>query len=480
MHEATQRRLLRCAFLLLCVLPTLGVVIWVFAWSLPGHTARLEQQLRNRLGAVVRIDRVTHLRPGALRLDHLQLIDPETRQPLAEIGSLHWQCTDAALKLTGTQATVPQHQWRRLWSLLQDRLLHQDVLKGRSASMSFDQLTIETRGEPCRLYDLDGALYHEQTTWCADLRMQPEKESDQPPLQMSVRRERASDQPITKLLLDTHSQSVSLSFLPDSMHRRLGLHSAFHGRLSVTCDDGNWNGHMAGGLEGVDLKALIAPELPYHLDLRVDVEIAEADFGSAGLEQARGSCAATSGTMGRPLVSSLVAHHFGAAGAALTDHAAEDDCVRVQQLSVDWQIGDKGLTLCGSCPADSGTESAQQVAIVCDQGPLWVGPWHPAVHLEYLVRPSYLRICPRHRGSHAGSSDNCLVPPRRSIDHQVRGEIRGPRGDSARRERVGLRCARQTARSSATGTRAFPPAQDSVGSQCRLHPVMRRWVGCAA
>ena len=43
MHEATQRRLLRGAFLLLCVLPTLAVIGWAILWSLPGHTAALER-----------------------------------------------------------------------------------------------------------------------------------------------------------------------------------------------------------------------------------------------------------------------------------------------------------------------------------------------------------------------------------------------------------------------------------------------------
>ncbi len=229
-------------------------------------------------------------------------------------------------------------------------------------------------------------LYHEQTTWCADLRMQPQQNSSQPPLQISVRRERASEQPVTRLRIDTHSQSVSLPFLPESMHRRLGPNPAFHGMLSVTCDHGSWNGHMAGTLERVDLKAFVAPQLPYRLDVAVNLEIAEAEFGPAGLEQARGRCTATSGTIGRSLVRSLVAHHFGSAGEALTDRTADGHDANVQQLNLAWQISDKGLTLRGSCPADRAKEPAQQVAIVCDQGPLWIGPWHPTVHLEYLVR----------------------------------------------------------------------------------------------
>ena len=31
-------------------------------------------------------------------------------------------------------------------------------------------------------------------------------------------------------------------------------------------------------------------------------------------------------------------------------------------------------------------KTPQQVALRGDDGPLWTGPWHPAVHVEYLVR----------------------------------------------------------------------------------------------
>ncbi len=41
----------------------------------------------------------------------------------------------------------------------------------------------------------------------------------------------------------------------------------------------------------------------------------------------------------------------------------------------------------GCCPlADTAQDAAPEVAIQGDDGPLWTGPWHPAVHVEYLVR----------------------------------------------------------------------------------------------
>ena len=164
MHEATQRRLLRYSFLAFCVLPTLGVLGWSILWSLPGHTASLERQLRNRLGVVVRIDRVTHPRPAVLRLDHVQLIDPESRQRLAEFSWLEANLADGSLHLTGSSASIVHDQWQRLWCVLHERVLCQDVLEGQTARFTCDQLVIKSPKEDGLLVNLDGTLKHENTS----------------------------------------------------------------------------------------------------------------------------------------------------------------------------------------------------------------------------------------------------------------------------------------------------------------------------
>ena len=52
--------------------------------------------------------------------------------------------------------------------------------------------------------------------------------------------------------------------------------------------------------------------------------------------------------------------------------------------ALDWQIDERGLAITGTCPTDESPSA--QVAILGESGPLWTGPWHRVVHLEYFVR----------------------------------------------------------------------------------------------
>jgi hypothetical protein len=386
MHEATQRRLLRAAFLALCVLPTLGVLGWAVAWSLPRHAAELEDRLRDRLGLIVRFDRVTHLRPGSMRLDHLQLIDPETRQRLAEIASLHVVQTGQQLQLSIAQATLPLEQWRPLWQRLHDRVFCQDLLDGRAATFTCDRAEIRSAGQSFMLHELAGSFRHDRTSLCAKIGLRLQEPETGPPLEVTIRRVRRTTPPQTELLVDTRSKSVPLHLLPAVLTHRLGSCGRLNGRLCLSATDTYWSCRVSGDLEDVDLKKLVADESPYHLAVAADVKVNQAQFGPHGLEHAAGRCVADDGSVGRALLRSLVGHHFGSAGPALVASDPQADEFSIRELALDWRLDERGLMLRGVCPADGSPETSCEVALIGDHGPLWIGPWHPAVHAEYLIR----------------------------------------------------------------------------------------------
>jgi len=385
MHEATQRRLLRYSFLLFCVLPTLGVIGWSVAWSLPGHTASLERQLRHQLGVVIRLDGVTHLRPGAVRLDHVQLIDPETRQCLAEVASVKATRVDGTLYLAASNASLIHDQWQRLWRLLHDRVLCQDVLEGRSARFMCNELVVKSSEADFLLVKLDGSIRHEQTSLRADLSCSWQLADETvSPLELSVFRQRNTARPHTEVSINTQSHLVPLGLLPPAVRQRFSDQTRFAGTFRCILNDLFWNGQIHGQLKNVDLKQLVAPECPHHLDVSTDIDQLHAEFGADGLKRAAGGCVADGGTVGRDLLLSLINHHLGSAGAALSASSASDQPLPIRRLALDWQIDEQGLAITGTCSsAESPTE---QIAILGEAGPLWNGPWHRVVHLEYFVR----------------------------------------------------------------------------------------------
>ena len=171
MHEATQRRLLRAAFLVLCLLPTLAVLGWAIAWSLPRHAARPGEPAARSTGRVVRLDRVTHPAPGLPAAGRRATARPRNT-------SNGWlklpQCTSLgpvnSCDPSGAQATVPLQQCQRLWQLLHDGVLSQDLPQGPAATLACDQLMVHSAGESYLLHELTGSMRRDADSVGAELR----------------------------------------------------------------------------------------------------------------------------------------------------------------------------------------------------------------------------------------------------------------------------------------------------------------------
>ena len=88
LHDRTRRRICIGAFCALCIAPTLGVLAWAVAWRLPGHVRAEAERIGRRLGVEVALDDVEHLRPGAVRLVGLTLVDPESGKTIASCDRL--------------------------------------------------------------------------------------------------------------------------------------------------------------------------------------------------------------------------------------------------------------------------------------------------------------------------------------------------------------------------------------------------------
>jgi hypothetical protein len=321
-----------------------------------------------------------------MRLDHVQLIDPETRQCLVEVASIEATQVDGVLCLAGSKSRLMHDQWQRLWRLLHDRVLCQDALDGQSARFTCDELVVTSSAADCLLVKLDGSIKHEQTTLRVNLKCNWQHASQTAsPLELSIfRRRSTTTRPHTEICVNTHSHLVPLGLLPPAARQRFNDRTRFAGTVSCVLRDLSWNGQIQGQLKNVDLRQLVAPESPHHLDLSADIDLLHAEFGADGLRRAAGGCVAEGGTIGRDLLLSLIDHHLGTAGAALSASSAADEPLTIRRLALDWQIDELGLAVTGTCSSEA--SPSEQVAILGESGPLWTGPWHRVVHLEYFVR----------------------------------------------------------------------------------------------
>lgn len=93
-------RAVRLAFLLLGVLPCAGLGAWAALRHSPSHRAAMEERFSQGVGLPVRIGRIEHLRPGAVRARDVEVAlpggDPPVRLPAVE---LEWSAAELRMRL---------------------------------------------------------------------------------------------------------------------------------------------------------------------------------------------------------------------------------------------------------------------------------------------------------------------------------------------------------------------------------------------
>lgn len=130
LYDRTRRRIALAALVVLALLPTVIVLAYGVAWRLPQHVQAEAERLGDRIGMKVSMRAIRHLRPGLVRYEGLELLNPETGRPVLRCGTLQagWdQIADdqgrqqAVLLLSAADAEIDTAQAEQLWRLA-DRL----------------------------------------------------------------------------------------------------------------------------------------------------------------------------------------------------------------------------------------------------------------------------------------------------------------------------------------------------------------------
>ena len=190
MREVTQRRIVRCAFLLLCLTPVLATLGWSVVWALPTHTRRIERQIRRQIGVSVSIGLSEHPRPQQLRLSDLQLRDPETDRPLGRINQLTLQHSENTTKLEVDELILVSDQRERLWNCVHDAILGQAVLENKQVQFNIRSVLLVNQSNPFEqhLYDVSGQAWSADNSVAANLAFQLNPPTSSPHLEVTLKR----------------------------------------------------------------------------------------------------------------------------------------------------------------------------------------------------------------------------------------------------------------------------------------------------
>jgi hypothetical protein len=246
MHERNERAICRLVFLMLCALPTLGVVGWALALRTPWYHAAevraLEEELSRLFGARVQIDQLRRPTPRVWELHGVRLENPETGRTVGAARRVLLTAESKAIYVILSQPELQADELGLAWEIFHRRLLCQPDLLRVPIQLRAADLSIRGSLQGITLTPLHLQIQQDATASAAQLQfaIAGGREGDAPP-RLHVRRTRG-DQPQTTWTLDCRGTPLPCGVLADYLPamRCLGADATFAGLLRVQPIEGDY------------------------------------------------------------------------------------------------------------------------------------------------------------------------------------------------------------------------------------------------
>ncbi len=306
--DHTRRKICRLAFVGVCVLPTMAVVVWASWQQLPWFRMVHENALSRQLGLRVAVAEVRRPRPHRVVYRQVVLSEAETGRKLALLPQLTVASTPDGCIVVAPEVRVSASELKTLCRHIGHRL--RTLNAGSLCFAGTDVRGLETPADILARdvrFKLEAApaKVEVDATFNAGARDHGDE-----PVTVRIVRDRSPDRPRPRTSLTIHARRNSYCcewlapFFPAV--RRLGTDCRFRGEVTATSSEGQWNGEVNGELLDLDLTTLMAQEFGHQLTGRADVRHLEARVVAGRLERITGLIQAGPGVIGQPLVDAAI------------------------------------------------------------------------------------------------------------------------------------------------------------------------------
>jgi hypothetical protein len=376
MHEDTQRRLVRTAFLLCCLLPTALLLALAVARALPYEARRLERRLSQELGLDIRIQRVEHPRPRQLRLAGVTVADVESHASLATLPQVTATRTQRGWHVRLDSAAISTEQLPVLWHALRHRVLPLGLIDRHVSAVVGDELTLQHDKRPLKLRQFRWLRADRADT--SVVQFDGPGEAKPSPIRLTFEYDRTRTPHFGRLTLDTGAATVPVTLLMAAAGTGCDWNGTFQGQLPIEWTRGGWSGRMSGRLKGLDLAQVATGWLPYKVGGDVNLHVEQCAFDARGLQTARGHLQLASVALERQLLEALFEGQLVAPGPAYVPTVG-DRPVRLPAVDLDFSLTELGL-ICRSAPDPAGL----RVAATGSSGAVLLCDGH--VRVDWLIR----------------------------------------------------------------------------------------------
>jgi len=356
LHERTQRRVCRAAFVLCCALPTFITVCWILHFHRPWHLSDLEQSLTQELHVHATVAHRSAPRPGERKFTGVELADLRTGNALCTLDARIRKSLGGKQQVTSQQVSLPVESLADLARFAATWLSVQANLP-RSASpvdLRMERVEIFTKiAEETHSVAVTGGRVWSDVTGTGSQRLLFEaqlSETEKPSEATSVRliAERRRDGTV-RTFLDTHSAKLPGWLLAEFVPGARGwAHASFVGKIEWEEQQGAIVGNLQGILSGIDIAEWFA-ESPHQVQAQGTIKWEELTWRESRIESAHGQLELGSGSLSGDLLKNCVERLTCELGDKEASKTAAAGLVTFERLSCRFRLNSSGLTVWGTC-----------------------------------------------------------------------------------------------------------------------------------
>jgi len=349
LHETSQRRVCRVAFIACAAVPTLITLVWI-AYSLrPWRESDWQRTLSQQLHVHGSVENVISLRPGNLRLIDVQLADLRSQMPLVALNEVRTRWRGSELTLIADQLLIESASFPSLAATLATWMSAADL---PAVQLQASRLKIEGPSQ--------------QTVLLRDVRMQSQQKAGQTQqlaiqamLLMGEQREAAHplklviQQSATRTTATLHTDAGRLPswLLVDVLPSVARCDEAsFSGSVRLEGNARNVSGSLRGRIAGLSLSDWLGPASPHTVRGLAQVELDQLTWNGDRVVSAHGNLRGANGAVGDSLLIEAVKRLYCVAGSnVVLDSAPDERLLSFDELACEFHISDAGITLKGKC-----------------------------------------------------------------------------------------------------------------------------------
>jgi len=349
LHEKTQRRVCRAAFLIFCVLPTLWTVVWIAHFYRPWRYDDWQRELSHRFHVRVSVTGIESPRPGVTKLAQVEIADLRSNQSLATIETLQIEHQGSRIALGAEQVELPIGQIRAF---------------ARSIETCFaatDLPPTDFHAKHLVIVGADGKRFE-----LTNLRLRGEvRKTGEKQIQLLADVGQGESKSTVKVVLENQSAPLGAGLVAkfDTQQAKLPAwlmagaipgsgrcaEATFSGK-GLVGPSGN-SGKLQGRFSQVDLKQWIGPLSPYRVKAVGSLQLERVEWDADGVKLVQGQLRVGAGQIDRSLMTQFekLLHCVPTSAARDVSKKVSGNWQTFDELSCNFEITSRGMTLTGTC-----------------------------------------------------------------------------------------------------------------------------------